>query len=144
VGVQTAAVVATDPERARLYFRYRPARMPVGADPDLSTHRAYGLPNLVITPQAVEIAQAAAARDLRRLNQAVTDDPLTALKRLDGYEPTDADNADFQRHQAQLAGQFLIDRSGIVRYAYIEGARGPEGFGEMASEAEVLAAARAL
>jgi peroxiredoxin len=144
VGVRTAAVVATDPERARLYFRYRPARMPVGADPDLATHRAYGLPNLVITPQAVEVAQAAAARDLRQLNQEVTDDPLTALKRLDGYEPTDADNADFQRHQAQLAGQFLIDRNGIIRYAYIEGARGPEGFGEMASEEEVLAAARRL
>jgi peroxiredoxin len=144
LGVQTAAVVATDAERARFYFRFRPSRMPVGADPDLATHRAYGLPSFAITPEAYQVAQAAAARDLRRLNQNVSDDPLTALTRLDGYEPTEGDNADFQRHQAQLTGQFLIDPGGVVRYAYIEGARGLEGFGEMASEEEVLAAARGL
>jgi hypothetical protein len=92
----------------------------------------------------VEVAQAAAARELHRLHRDVSDDPLTALGRLDGYEPTEGDNADFQRHQAQLTGQFLIDRDGIVRYAYVEAARGPEGFGEMASEEEVLAAARGL
>jgi peroxiredoxin len=144
IGVQTAAVIATDPERARFYFRFRPSRMPVGADPDLTTHRAYGLPNFAITPEAYQVAEAAAARELRRLHQDVSNDPLTALKRLDGYEPTEGDNADFQRHQAQLTGQFLIDPAGIVRYSHIEGARGPEGFGEMASEEEALAAARKL
>jgi hypothetical protein len=144
LGVQTVAVIATDPGRAQLYFRYRPARMPVGADPGLTTHRAYGLPNFAITPEAYQVAQAAAARELRRLHQGATSDPLAALTRIDGYEATAGDNADFERHQAQLTGQFLIDRHGIVRYAYIEGARGPEGFGEMAPEEEVLVAARAL
>jgi hypothetical protein len=144
VGVQTVAVMATDPERARLYFRFRPARMPVGADPELVTHRAYGLRNFALTPEGYEIAQASAARELRRLHQDVTSDPMTALTRFDGYEATEGDHADFQRHQAQLTGQFLIDRDGIVRYTYIEGARGPEGFGDMASEEEVLAEARAL
>lgn len=144
VGVPTMAVIATDPERARLYFRFRPARMPVGADPELVTHRAYGLPNFALTPENYEVAQAAASRELRRLHQEATSDPLTALTRFDGYEATEGDHADFQRHQAQLTGQFLIDRDGVVRYAYIEGARGVEGFGEMASEEEVLAAARAL
>jgi hypothetical protein len=144
LGVRTVAVMATDPERARLYFRFRPARMPVGADPELVTHRAYGLPNVAITPQAYEVAQASAARELRRLHQDVTGDPLAALTRYDGYDATQDDHADFQRHQAQITGQFLIDRDGVVRYTYIEGARGPEGFGEMASEEEVLAHARAL
>lgn len=145
VGVQTLGIVATDPERARLYFRLRPPRIPLGADPGLVTHRAYGLPNVAITPEAYDVAQAAAARELRRLNHEVSSDPLATLTRLDGYEPTEADQADFQRHQAQLTGLFLVDRDGIVRYSYVEGARdGLAGFGSMPPEEEILAHARAL
>ena len=55
-GVQTLGVVATDPERARFYFKFRPPRMPIGADPELATHQAYGLPNIPITPEAVDVA----------------------------------------------------------------------------------------
>jgi peroxiredoxin len=145
VGVRTLGVVATEPERARLYFRFRPSRVPVGADPDLVTHQAYGLPNFALTPETNDLAQAVAARELRRLNQPESADPLTTLKRLDGYELTELDEADFRRHQAQLTGQFLIDREGIVRYSYIECAQsGPMGFGETPSEEEILTAARAL
>src|SRR5215210_829717 len=43
-GVETLAVVATELNNARLYFKYRPARVPIAADPALITHRAYGLP----------------------------------------------------------------------------------------------------
>ena len=46
MGVQTLGIVASTPERTSLYFRYRPARIPMGADPDHVTHRAYGLPNV--------------------------------------------------------------------------------------------------
>lgn len=145
VGVQTVAVVATEPERARLYFRFRPSRMPVGADPDLVTHQAYGLPNFALTPEAFELAQGAAARELRRLNQPESADPLTTLRRLDGYEVSALDEADFQRHQAQLTGLFLIDRDGVVRYTFVECSRGgPTAFGEMPSEEEIIAEARAL
>ena len=145
VGVQTVGVVATDPQRARLYFRFRPPRMRMGADPDLVTHHAYGLPNFALTPEAHEVARAAAARELRRLSQDVPVDPFAALTRLDGYEATEADGADFQRHQAQLTGQFLIDRDGVVRYSYVECARdGLAGFGDMPSEEEILAGARAV
>jgi len=144
VGVHTVGVVATDPERARLYFRYRPSRMPVGADPELTTHRAYGLPNFALTPEAYGIAEAAAARELRRLNVQPSGDAFTTLRRLDGYEVTPSDEADFERHQAQLTGMFLIDRDGVVRYTYIEAAQGLDRFGEMPSEEEILASARAL
>lgn len=144
-GVQTVGVVATDPERARFYFRYRPSAMPMGADPELATHRAYGLPSFALTPEAYDVGQAAAARELRRMKVEVPADPLTAFARLDGYEPTPLDAADFQRHQAQLTGHFLIDRDGIVRVSYVECAReGLAGFGDMPTEAEILAAARAL
>ena len=137
-------MVATEPERARFYFKFRPPRMPMGADPELATHQAYGLPNIPITPEAVDVAQTAAARELRRLNQPVAADPLDALKKLDGYEVTPADSADFMRHQAQLIGTFLVDRDGVVRHAYVECAQGPATFGEMPSAEEILASARAL
>jgi peroxiredoxin len=144
VGVQTVGVVATEPERAQFYFRFRPPRMAMGADPELLTHHAYGLPNVPLTPGTVKVARAAAARELRRLNQEVTDHPLAAFRRLDGYEPTELDQAEQQRHQHQLTGQFLIDRNGVVRYTYVEGAG--EGLAEfdMPSEEEILAAAQGL
>ena len=41
-GVDTLAIVATPPENARLYFKFRPTRLRLAADPELTTHRAYG------------------------------------------------------------------------------------------------------
>lgn len=145
VGVQTLGVVATSPDRARLYFRFRPPRLPMGADADLLTHRAYGLPRVELTPEAHEVGRAAAARELRREGRSVAGDPLEAYARLDGYQATEADAADFQRHQAQFTGQFLVDRAGLVRWANVECARdGLAGFGDLPSEEEILSAARAL
>ena len=43
LGVETLAVVATPPDNARLYFKFRPTRLRLGADPELTTHRAYGI-----------------------------------------------------------------------------------------------------
>src|SRR3990172_7798509 len=47
-GVETVAVVNTPPERARLYFKYRPTRVLLAADPEAATHRAFGVPAGVI------------------------------------------------------------------------------------------------
>ena len=145
VGVHTLGVIATEPERARLYFQFRPPRMPMGADPELRTHHAYGLPNFPLGSDAMGVGNAAAARELRRLNQPVSAEPLQTFSKLDGYEATPADNADFKQHQVQLFGTFLVDRDGIVRRTYVECAQGgPAAFGEMPSAEEVLASARAL
>src|SRR5262249_17270580 len=40
-GVEALAVVATTLENARLYFRFRPPKVPVAADPQFTTHRLY-------------------------------------------------------------------------------------------------------
>ena len=115
-GVQTLAVVATEAQRARLFFRFRPVRFPVGADPDLLTHRAYGLPQLAVTPELVQAINSGAADLARELRLNVpAEGALAAIEGLDGYARTEADAADFQRHQAQLVGQFLVDGKGIVR-----------------------------
>jgi hypothetical protein len=42
------------------------------------------------------------------------------VQRFDGYQPTEEDHPDFARHQAQLIGQFLIDREAIVRWTNIQ------------------------
>lgn len=141
LGVEALAVVASPPERARLYYRFRPVGLPLAADPDLTTHRTYRVPN---QPMTVDIWRVIASKyvDLARdLNiPAVDVDGIKAvLARQDGCEPVATDQQDMQRHGAQLAGQFLIDREGIVRWAYIE--RVEAAF---PTEEEILAAARAL
>ena len=50
-GVDTLGVVATPPENARLYFKFRPTRLRLAADPELTTHRAYGVPKPTPTPE---------------------------------------------------------------------------------------------
>ncbi|MBI4590709.1 MAG: AhpC/TSA family protein [Candidatus Rokubacteria bacterium] len=47
-GVETLGVVNTTLESARLYFKYRPTKMPLAADPEASTHRAYGVPEFQV------------------------------------------------------------------------------------------------
>jgi peroxiredoxin len=137
-GVETLGVVATPAERSRLYFRFHQARISLAADPNLTTHRAYGVPGIPMTPELGQMVEAAAVAYGREHGVSVT--PGTAhqdLNALDGYVPTDDDEADFARHQAQLIGQFLVDRDGIVRWVNIE--RTP---GEFPSEADLLATAR--
>jgi hypothetical protein len=144
LGVRTLGVVATEPERARLYFRFRRPRMPMGADPGLTTHRAYGLPNMPPSAELWEAAERAAVRELR-LPESPAGGAYAQLGRHDGYQVTQADQADFERHQAQLTGQFLIDRAGLVRWANIECARdGLAGVDRLPPEDEILEAARAL
>ena len=50
-GVETLAVVASNLERTRLYFRYRPTRVPLAADPEMIAHRTFGIGKLRMTPE---------------------------------------------------------------------------------------------
>lgn len=121
VGVAMLAVVATAPERTRLYYRFHPPRLRVAADPDLETHRAYGLPRLPKTPAVLQIVEAAAADMARELGIPTTAGQASeAILRFDGFEPVESDRQDAERDQALLIGQFLIDAQGIVRWVRIE------------------------
>jgi hypothetical protein len=147
VGVHTLGVMASGPDQARLFFRFRPPRIRVGCDPELATHRVYGVPNSAVTPELWQAAQVAAVNELRGMRhpEVPAAEAYETLGRLDGYAPTEGDMADFQRHRAQLTGQFLIDRDGIVRWVHVECAPGSlAGLDQMPSDEELLAAARAL
>jgi hypothetical protein len=57
LGVETLGIVATVPENARLYFKYRPTPLRLAADPEMSTHRAYGLPKPAVTAEFMKDMQ---------------------------------------------------------------------------------------
>ncbi len=145
LGVETLGVVGTSPDNARLYFKFRPTRLRLGADPELSTHKAYGLPKPVPTQELMD------ALATTRINpNGAFPEPLPvmeaaqALSKADGYVENERDKAEMERQWPQLKGQFLIDRDGIVRWANIECAEGLTGLGKFPSEHEILAAARAV
>lgn len=121
LGVVTLAVVATEADRARLYYRYHPTHLRVTADPDLRTHRAYGLPNPPKTPRVMQIIEAAAAEMARELSiPTLPGQASAAILGFDGFEPVESDRQDAERDQALVIGQFLIDSLGIVRWVQIE------------------------
>jgi len=146
LGVRTLAVVGSDPERVRLYLRYRPTQCTVAADPDLVIHRAYGVPRAPLSPEiwgAVDSACVELARDLRLA--LGPGGAREAVERLDGFQAGESDQTDLDRHQAQFTAQFLVDRQGIVRWANIECARdGLAAIDRFPTEEEFQTVARAV
>ena len=146
LGVETLGVVATPPENAQLYFKFRPTRLRLAADPELITHRAYGLPKPVPTPEMMQEMGSVRINPTGEFPEPLPiPEAAKAIDRLDGYAGTETDRAEMQQQWPQLRGQFLIDRDGIVRWANVEcAAEGFAGIGKFPSEEEILAAARAL
>ncbi len=151
-GVETLGVVNTTLDRARLYFKYRPTRMPLAADPEASTHRAYGVPAFEIgnTSQWPLRATLDELMGLRvnptgELPEALPEPEAAAeLNRRDGFQPNEVDEQIAAAHGGQLDGYFLLDREGIVRWAHIEAWERMADLGKFPTEAEILTAARAL
>ena len=146
VGVEALGIIATKPEHARLFFRSRPTRLPLAADPDLTTHRAYGVPKPEVTPELMQGFKTVRINPSGELSEPLpVPDASSALDRLDGFKPTETDLADRERQFPQLKGQFLVDRDGIIRWVNIECAKeGLAGIGKFPTDEEILAAARAL
>lgn len=144
LGVESIAVVATELDNARLYFQFRPTRMTLGVDPQLTTHRSYGVPRPEPTPELVEMVHSIRINPTGELPEPMPV-PLAAaeLNRRDRFEPTATDTRESQLTFTQLNGQFLIDPKGIIRWANVEcGKEGPQGLGKFPSHDELIAAAR--
>ena len=145
LGVETVAVMNTQPERARLYFRYHPTPVVVLADPEARTHRAFAVPSFEVDEMVAAALAEARINPTGELPRPLA--PLEAnavLNTLDGFELTEADQAIVQANPAQLTGHFLIDRNGIVRWATLEAEEGLSGIGKFPTPADLLGAARAL
>lgn len=146
LGVQTLAVVASPPDRTRLYFRHRPPGCSVGADPDLTVHQAYGIPRGPVTPELREAVESNYARLARQMGFDLPEGSVReTFHKADGVDLTENDKADRARHQAQFVGHFLVDRTGVVRWSDIECARdGIAGLYRFPTAEQIMAAARAL
>ena len=115
------------------------------ADPEARTHRAFAVPSFEV--DAVVAAALATTRINPTGELAEPLPPLEAnvvLNARDGFELTEADQAIIQGNPAQLAGHFLIDRNGVIRWARVEAVRGLGDIGKFPTPAEISSAARSL
>lgn len=145
LGVESLAVVATEPENARLYFKFRPTRLRMASDPELTTHRAFRVPKPEPTPALIREMETTRVNPTGELPEPLPiPEAAKVLQEIDGYTYTPADLADIDRQWPQLKAMFMIDRDGIVRWMDIEcAAEGMAGIGKLPSEEVILDAARA-
>jgi len=143
-GVETLGVVATELDNARLYFKYRPSRLPLAADPEFSTHRAYGIQRIQVDDAVMAAVGAVRINPTGDLPEPMSPDRASAvLDQAEGYQRTDADLRDMERQWSLLKAQFFVDREGIVRWANVEcEADGFAGIGKFPADDEILAAVR--
>jgi len=156
VGVETMAVVNTPLERARLYFKYRPARVLLAADPEAETHRSFGVPAGVLVEDESEASWSRGTVTMGQMQAALINptgelptpqNPFVAMETLnqrDGFEPTEIDHQIAAKHGMQLGGHFLIGRDGIIRWLQIEALERIGDLSKFPSDEEIMAAARAL
>jgi peroxiredoxin len=146
LGVESLAVVATEPENARLYFKFRPTRLRMASDPELTTHRAFRVPKPEPTPALIQEMETTRVNPTGELPEPLPiPEAAKVLQEKDGYTYTPTDLADIDRQWPQLKAMFMIDRDGIVRWMDIEcAAEGMAGIGKLPSEEVILDAARAL
>ena len=144
-GVETLAVVASNLDRTRLYFRYRPTRVPLAVDPALITHRAFGVSKRPVTPELMEALRTFRTDVMGELPQRLSlMDAAKVLDERDRFEFTETDTREKQEQFPLDVGQFLVDRGGIVRWVNLESAReGLAGIGKFPSDEELLTVARA-
>ena len=144
LGVESLAVVGTELDNARFYFKFRPSRLTLGADPHLTTHRSYGVPRPEPTPELMQMVERLRINPTGELPEPLPVPAAAAeLDKLDGFQGTATDQREAESTFTQMKGQFLIDRDGVVRWANIEcGKEGLAGLGKFPTHDELMAAAR--
>ncbi len=157
-GVETLAIVNTQEARARQYFQYRPTRVLLAADPDVRTHRAFGLPRIGFVPDDTSPSELqwpqrttmAIFLSTRVNPKGALPEPMNIpaagdiLDKQEGFKPTEVDQQIAAAHGTQLTGFFLIDRDGTIRWSYVEAPNRPEELSNFPGDDEILGAARAL
>ncbi len=155
-GVDIVAVINTPLDRARMYFRHRPTPLMLLSDPDCVTHQSFGVPHIDFAlddaietkwPYTATMAQFMAARHNPEGVHPAPLHPIESnivLNTKEGFEMQEADNAILATHGTQLAGHFLVDGEGFVRWTQIEAPDSPNELGTMPSAAQILTAVGSL
>ena len=153
-GIEMLLVITTPIDRARIYFKHYPTTMAIASDPEMTTHRAYGVPRaqptdgVTVWPNTVNPADldvVHADHSWRDVNEATSlADAVLLLDRKDGYQRSDPEQDEQQVTWNQLCGLALIDKAGIVRWTNIEASGGVTDFGNIASASEIISATHGL
>jgi peroxiredoxin len=155
-GVETVAVVNTPLTRAQLYFKYRPARVLLAADPEAETHRSFRVPAGAIVENESEASWSKGTVTMNQLLALRINptgelpepmNPFAAMETLnkkEGFELNEADQQIAAAHGTQMTGHFLIDQQGIIRWSHIEAIERMADLSQFPSEEEILRAARSL
>ena len=134
-------------------LRYHPVPdLLAAADPDRTSHRAFGLPNLEFTESetswpykvGTDVVMSMRVEALGELPEPMN--PVAAVDLLnakDGYDITEADRRMVATGNGQLFGQFPIDPEGIVRWTFTEVPGGGERLFAKAPQ-ELMSAAAAI
>lgn len=137
-GVDVLAVVNSQPERARLYVRYRSVPVLLAADPERSAHRAFGVPLVQVTEEETDWPRKVSMKDI---GVAGIPGVVADLNTKDGYEFTEADDQVNAAFPLSLEGHFLIDREGIIRWQSIEAPHGLNEMTQLPTAEELVSAA---
>ena len=154
LGIDTLLVVTTEGNRARVYFEHYPTTMLIVSDPEMVTHRAYGVTRPDLTESPTKWPETVNPNDLGVVHTDhswpdVTEptsllNAVDLLDAKDGYQRTDAEQREQEMTWHQLSGLVLIDKTGIVRWTDIEAPGGLTDFGNIASAAEIVAATQRI
>src|SRR4029453_5069199 len=97
LGVDSLAIVGTELDNARLYFKFRPTRLAIGSDPSLTTHRSYGVPRPEPTPRLMQMMNNTYINPTGELPAPLSMPAANAaLTALDGYQNTPTDQRAFE------------------------------------------------
>jgi peroxiredoxin len=144
-GVESIAVVNTPVERARLYFRFHALPNIIAAsDPERVSHRAFGLPDLVFTEHETDWPRKVSMNVADAMGIDMPMDPDAAthfLNEKDDYSMTEADLRMAATGKAQLIGEFLVDRDGIVRWSFTEADDGGKNMFRAPNSDDIISAA---
>jgi hypothetical protein len=150
IGIEALGIVEDSVEPVRRYFTFRPPRVRLATDPDRAIHRAYGVPMPLYAGAYTELRETTQINPTGELPEAMS--IAASMKRLNDSEGFDdipevkASMGQFRKRDfAMHVGHFLIDRSGLVRWTWIE-SPSPEDvtqYGRLPTDDEILTAVRA-
>lgn len=140
-GIETLTIVNTPVERARMYLRYRPMKNLLAADPERLSHQAFGVPSVVKTPETMAMVGKVMINPMKELPAPRPFAEVVAeTYKNDTYE-TSPEEVELDNKVAQMVGQFLLDRDGVVRWSFIEAANGMETLLQYPDAKQVMSAA---
>jgi peroxiredoxin len=150
IGIEMLGITEDRVEPVRRYYSIRPSRLRLATDPERAVHRAFGVPMPLYAGAYTELREATRINPTGELPEPM---PIpAAMKRLDEIdglvempEAKAVRDAFVKRDYAMHVGHFLVDRSGIVRWTWVE-SPSPEDvtqYGRFPTDDEILTAVRA-